>query len=301
MTYPFIVRWTSCVALGLLTLMGTPAWAVYSCSVSATSIGMLYVGSNVDANGTATLTCTRAGTDANTLSYRLKADNGLNFDGNRRVRLNATADYLRYSLSRGTVAGGAATCQDSSTWFAPATGTVDVITGTLNFGAALTQSVTWGYCLRVRVGSGGNPNSPTAGVYTDNVNIFAQYPNNDGGALTAPATITYQMAVSNQCVFNSFPATMNFSYTSFSPAPQVIAQAFNLLCSNALPWSVAVSPASATALGLNYTIAPSPASGTGTGNNQAVTLTGTIPANQSGTCATANCTVTQNHTVTITY
>jgi hypothetical protein len=285
-------------ALAMTALTSQQAWAVYSCNVTATSTGVIYVTpASQDSQGVATLTCTRDSGDATTLTYRLKADNGLHVTGTqRRVRLGTTGNYLRYSLTR------AAACGNASNWYAPATGTTNVVTGTLNFGAALSQSVNVSYCLRTRVGGGGNPAAPTAGVYDDTISIFGQFPNNNAGALTPAAPITYSVGVNNQCVLNSFPTRMVFNYTSFSPAPQVATQSFNLRCSNNLPWTATVSPAAATVLGLNYTVAVSPNVTTlGTGVNQPVTLTGTMPAGQAGTCNTGVCTGTQPHTVTITY
>lgn len=293
-----LLRSVAWPALAMTALTSQQAWAVYSCSVTASSTGVLYIAPTPqDSQGVATLTCTRASGDVATLTYRLKADNGLNVNGTqRRVRLAATANYLNYSLT------STAACGNASTWYAPATGVTSVVVGTLNFGAALSQSVNVPYCLRIRVGTAGNAAAPTAGVYTDTVNIFGQFPDSDAGALTAVAPITYNVGVTNQCVLNSFPTTMAFNYASFSATPQVVAQSFNLRCSNTLPWTVTVSPAAATVLGLNYTVAVSPAVTTnGTGADQAVTLTGTMPADQAGTCNTGTCSGTQAHTVTITY
>lgn len=288
----------------LAALAAAPAWAAYSCNVSTTSVGVIYTAANVDTNGTVSLTCTRGSGDANSLTYRIKADDGLNANTTapfRRARRGASANYLYYILRRGTAAGGAATCGNTTTWRAPATGTTNVITGTLSFGAALTATVTWGYCIRVRGTAGGNPAAPTAGVYTDSFNVFAQYPNNNAGALTSSVPASYTVGVNNQCVFNTFPTAMVFGYTSFSATAQTLNRTFELRCSNALPWSIAVSPASGTLLGLNYTLTRSPASGTGNGADQVVTLTGTLPAGQAGTCASATCSATQPHVVTITY
>ena len=120
--------------------------------------------------------------------------------------------------------------------------------------------------------------------------------------LTAVAPITYSVGVNNQCVFNSSPPAMAFNYSAFSPTAQTAVSTFNLRCSNALPWTVSVNPASAAVIGLKYGIAVSPSAVTiGTGANQAVTLTGTMDAGQAGTCALGTCTGTQVHTVTISY
>ena len=55
-------------------------------------------------------------------------------------------------------------------------------------------------------------------------------------------------------------------------------------------------------LGLNYTLALSSTGTTGTGFAQPYTVTGSIAADQAGTCSTGTCTATQTGvTVTITY
>lgn len=280
------------------TLFFSHSAHAYSCNVSVTSTGVLYTGSNVDSNGTVTLNCTRNTSEANTLTYRLKANDGLHQNGTqRRVQLSAPISYINYYLARGTAVGGSATCSNSSTWEAPATGTGSVITGTLSFGSNLNASALWGYCVRVRSTSP----SPTAGTYTDIVQVTGQFPNSDSGTLTTPSPLSYTVGVGNQCVFNTFPTDINFAYTSFSTTAQTSSQTFSLRCSNTLPWSLSVTPASSTLLGLNYNLSLSPTSGTGTGLNQTATLTGTIPAGQAGTCSTAVCTGTNMHTVTITY
>ncbi len=277
-----------------------PAWAAYDCNVSVTGVGVLYTTSpvNQDANGTVTITCTRDVSDANTLTYRIKADDGLNPNGTqRRVRRGTSGNRLDYFLRRGTAVGGAASCGNSTNWMAPATGNTQVIRDTLDFGTALTASDTWGYCIRMR----GNQGNPTAGSYTDVVQVFAQYPGTNAGVLTSSVSLNYAVGVSNQCVFSTFPTSMVFNYTSFSATPQVLSQSFDLRCSTSLPWSLALSPAGGTLLGLNYTLGLSPTSGTGTGADEAITLTGTLPAGQSGTCASGSCSDTQSHVVTITY
>ena len=292
-----ILRMAACAPM----LLGGHAWAVHSCSVSVTGTGMIYVqGVNAnDAAGTVVLTCTRSASDANTLTYRIKAEDGLQPQGNqRRVQLGATTNRLDYSLSRGTTAGGSASCANTSNWQAPANGTNDVITGTLNFGSGLTASVTWGYCIRVR----GNQGAPAAGIYTDLVGVFAQYPDNNGGALSPVASLNVSVGVSNQCVFSAAPGMMSFNYTAFAPVAQTASTSFDLRCSNGLPWSVSVSPDSATLQGLRYSIAASPDSGVGNGNSgQTVTLNGSMPAGQAGTCPAASCSAQQAHTVMITY
>lgn len=290
-------RWLA----GICLMVFSPfAHAVYSCTVAATDTGLLYqTPTPNDVTGSATLTCTRSSSDANSLTYRLKASDGLSASATnpiRRVRLGSTANYLFYSLRRGS------SCNNNTDWRAPATGTSNVQTGTLNFGASLTTSTTLSYCIRVRVNAGGNPASPAAGVYSDSFNIVAQYPNSDAGALSPIEPVTMTVGVSSQCVFNTYPGNLVFNYTAFSSSAQTATTSFMLRCSTGLPWSISVNPSPATLLGLQYQIAASPTSGTGNGNTgQAVTLTGTMPMGQAGTCSSASCAGSQTHSVIITY
>lgn len=280
-------------------IFSKPAQAAYSCNVSVTSLGVIYSQSgNVDANGTTTINCTRSSGDANSLSYRIKADNGLNASGSQlRVQSGASGNYINYSLARGSSVGGSANCSNSTNWDAPATGTSNVITGTLNFGANLSASAVWGYCVRVRPATP----APASGIYTDTVQVFGQYPNSNAGTLTASSPLNYSVSVGSQCLFGTIPSSLSFDYTSFSVTNQTASGNFNVLCSNTLPWTVSVTPANDTLLGLNYNLSLSPTSGTGTGLNQLITLTGTVPAGQSGSCNTAVCTASKVHTVTISY
>lgn len=298
-THPF-ASWRAIAGGALLLCLSPIAHAAYSCTVTATSTGLIYqTPTPRDVTGTATLTCTRSSGDPSTLSYRLKATDGLHASGSnpiRRVRLGSTLNLLFYSLRRN------ASCNNNTNWRAPASGNGSVATGTLNFGTGLVASTTLTYCIRVRVNAGGNPASPAAGVYTDTFNIFAQYPNSNGGALSPDAPVLMTVGVSNQCIFNTYPGSLVFNYTAFSTTAQTASTSFLLRCSTGLPWSISVSPSVATLLGLQYQIAPSPASGGGNGNTgQAVTLTGTMQAGQAGTCAAPSCVGSQAHTVFISY
>ncbi len=300
------MTWFKRFFFAILALLCLPTWAAFSCNMTTASVGVIYANANRDTNGSVTITCTRDPLiDAASLSYRIKADDGSNPRATapfRRLERGTTATYLNYILLRGTVVGGAATCGNGTTWRAPLTGVANVIQGTLTFTTgASSASAIWGYCVRVRGTAGGNPAAPTAGIYEDSFLVTAQYPNSDAGDLSPSVPAAYTVGVNNQCVFNTFPTGMSFNYTSFSATAQVQTRNFDLRCSNTLPWSLAVSPASNVLLGLTYNIAVTPAAGNGTGNDQIITLTGTIPANQAGTCSGSSCTATQGHTVTITY
>lgn len=293
-TWTFLLK----LAAACLLLAGGSAHAVYSCSLSITDTGVIYNQGNnsrTDATGTVTITCTRdVSTDANSLTYRIGADNGLWYNNGLQTRLGATNNYLDYTLTRGATVGGSATCADTTNWSAT---TTTVMNGTLAFGASASASATWGFCLRVR----GNQGNPTAGTYTDAVGVYAQYPATTNGAITPPATLNYSIGARNVCVLNSFPTDMSFSYNSFQAAAQTRTQTIAVACSNNLPWTVAVAPTTGTLLGLNYTMTRAPVSGTGNGAAQNIVITATMAAGQQGRCTTSTCSASQAHTITISY
>ena len=98
-----------------------------------------------------------------------------------------------------------------------------------------------------------------------------------------------------------------FNYTSFGSA-QNPSSSFNVRCTNQLPYTLALdgtgSGGTTTALGLDYVLTLSSTSGTGDGNQQPYTISGSMIAGQSGTCALPNpgiCSSTVGRQLTISY
>lgn len=284
------------VVAAALVVFGAPSHAAYSCSVTATPISALItmnwlLTTSQDVTGSATVTCTRASSDANTLGFWLKATDGLNSDGSspyRRVRRGSASSYMDYYLRR------EATCANSTNW--RATDAANAHTGSMSFGSSLVASVAVPYCVRFPTAY-----FPTAGHYTDTFEIYVQYPGNNAGAISPSASVPVTAGLGEQCVFHTYPGNMVFNYTAFSATTQTASTSFMLRCNSSTPWSISVSPAIATLLGLRYQVSASPTSGSGNNSGQAVTLTGTMQAGQAGTCTTGVCNATQSHTVTIEY
>lgn len=115
-----------------------------------------------------------------------------------------------------------------------------------------------------------------------------------------PVNFTVQATVQSACSLTT-PANLVFNYIAMGGAVAAIGGAFNVTCTGSLPYTVAVSPTSGTLVGLNYTLGLTSASSTGTGTAQANAVTGSMVAGQAGTCATASCTASATHTVTISY
>lgn len=129
-------------------------------------------------------------------------------------------------------------------------------------------------------------------------------------AQATPATGTFNVGITltSACAIDTSTTAATFGYTSMQATPATFSSAFKVTCTNGLPIvsvgldSTAVTDNS-TNLGYTLTLGAAPAAGTGIA--QSVTLTGSMAANQSGTCATATCTnaasTNKTRTVTVTY
>jgi hypothetical protein len=118
--------------------------------------------------------------------------------------------------------------------------------------------------------------------------------------INQPFNVTVNLTSS--CTMTA-PTPVAFTYTSFQPtAATSTGGAFSVSCTNTLPYTVAITGASTSVIGLTYALALSAASGTGNGSAQSFTINGTMASGQAGTCATATCLGTDStHTVTVTY
>lgn len=273
----------------LALLSAAQAHAAYSCNVTVTAIFVVYDPNSAvqnDTAGTYTINCTRAATDANTLAWRMGVNNGLNAGGgfNRVVRTGAQRyNYDTYRLQPYTAA---------NIW---ANGATTRFTGTLSFGTGLTASATSPFYI---VMAGSQPVQP-AGTYTDTVTVTLQ---TSTGTNLDTATMSVTVRTDNQCQISSPPGNVTFTYTSFQASAATASTTYNVRCTTALPYTMALDSFSGTLLGLPYTLAISPsASGTGTGASQTYTINGTIAAGQAGTCATAACSGSQVRTLTLTW
>lgn len=294
----------------IVCLAGLPdrADAGYACSLAPRDVDLIT--STTASSSTSrplTLTCTRASSDANTLTYTIGADPGLNSAaGQRRVRLVGTR--IAYQLNRATTLTGLPSClTGSSNW---TTSSPNLISGTLSFGSSLTTQATWQFCASML----STPSQP-AGVYTDTVMLTATYPATGPLRQSASAPLSVEAGIRTACLIVIPSAAIALNYTANGPT---VANARNIgfACNTGVAWTAGLlNPASPAApkvttlngqslLGLTYSLTVSPVSGTGNGNNltpQNVSVTATVPGGQWGTCATATCTGSTTHTLVIEY
>lgn len=279
---------TNAIAFNCTGLTVTAVTAVYSPTVAGDNIS----------TGSYSFTCTREPGDAAVLSYSLAADNGLYPGGGsnraRRIPTNAAERY-QYELYKSSP------YVPANRWQAQVTPSLR-FTGTINFGA-VGSSVTVGplpFILRVP----GSQTVDPAGTYNDTIIVTLRE-----GNTTFIASTNFNVAIitTNSCQISSPPDTVNFNYTSFQTTAATATTNFDARCTTALPYDVKVSTPTGPVLGLTYTLSVSPSSvsdmksATGTGLPQNHIIYGSIPANQSGVCATSTCTDTAAQTITISY
>lgn len=270
------------VVLAPLGLVAQTAQAVISCSISSPGFFAVYdstLALPTDTTSSVTINCSRALADASSLTFKLNADNGLSPTGQtNQASLLTLIKYNEYQDAAFSVLWGLSP---------PAK---NAISGTINFGSGTTATVTVPFYSRIAAGQ-----AAAAGNYTDIVTMILTY-----GTATALATHTVLISTIPQCQISSPPGNIVFTYTSFQPTAALASTTFATRCTTALPYSMSLD-ADTPALDLSYSLVLPVTSGTGTGVAQTYTISGTIPANQAGTCAAATCTATTARTLTITF
>ncbi|MFS2035505.1 spore coat protein U domain-containing protein [Polaromonas sp. CT11-55] len=275
-----------------LSLLGTAqAMAALVCNATATPVQMVYFENDpspTDGAWTVTINCSRGPTDPTTSAYTLRADDGFNpgaGSSNQAVNGTGTANQMAYDLFR-TAPGNGEWGYTNATDFA----------GTVNFGTALTASVTHVFYSRIAAGLNKN-----AKVFTDTVTMRLRYDNGPGNTDVFP---TFPVSINNQsvCLLSTPPGNVVFNYTSFQATPATASAAYAVRCTIGETYTMALDATAGTLLSLNYSLALSnPGGQTGTGFPQNFTINGTIAAGQSGTCGGATCTSAVSRTLTVSY
>lgn len=260
------------------------AQAAITCSLSNTNTYPLYDPSLNAPNrsqGIITLICTRLTSDPGSFSYWVGIDQG---GASRALTRQTGTDTLSYGVHRDV--------GYNNTWNDTNRG----VTGTLIFGASMAASATLVYYFRVTKKQTGKP----AGLY-DDASIATLRFTDQNGSFLAATTLAPVVSILTECRISSTPAPLVLNYTSFSASAVTANTSFAVSCTITTPYTLALDATSGTALGLNYTLGLSAISGIGIGLPQTYSVTGTVAANQSGTCAGATCSATQARTITISY
>ncbi|MCY7371114.1 MAG: spore coat U domain-containing protein [Polaromonas sp.] len=280
-----------CLAVVLLAA-ATSAQAAITCNLSATGVtGNYTAAANTRLTGSLTVNCARLASDSGaTVTYYISMDQGEPPAGRNMTRQGGT-QLLAYTVFRNSSFTGSWTTGGGRAPNNTGNGGLDF---TINWNGALNSSATVPYYFEVAAGI-----TRPAGIY-DDVPTFSIFTTR-GGTLLGAASYVANISIVAECFFNSAIPAVTVNYPSFSATARTGSSSYSLSCTLSTPYTMAVTPTAGTLMGLNYTVAPSAASGTGSAFPQTYSVTATVPADQSGTCAVGACAATQAHQITITY
>ncbi len=276
-------RFAFLLAVLFAALAPCAASAAYNCSISSPGFSAAYDPTSPTTNVTQTqltITCTRSISDASTMDWSVRADNGLNPRGGGRNRAAFGRSRVNYDIFQdpacGTQWGGGA-----------------ALAGTLDFSGSLSATATvdyWG-CIPAR------QTRLRAGTYTDLVTMTLTY---GPFSSIASGTLGVNIATPASCRLTTPPAALVFNYAAFGPVVNA-STSYGVTCTSYLAYSMALDATSGTLLGLNYALTlPTPAA-SGTGVEQTFAIDGSIAAGQGGTCGAGSCSASQLRTLTVAY
>ena len=297
-------------ALGIALLLSvSPARAAITCSIGSPGFNALYdfiTATPNDNMSSYTINCSRLATDATKLNYIAFTDDGLYNNGaNNRAKLTTANQFIKYDFFTDATFG--------TNW----SKSTKCIIGSIDFGpSSLTASQTKPYFFRIPAAQTGIPQ----GSYLDTVTMYASY-----GSTTCASNATkdtsgsFTVAISNvpACEISVPPGNVAFTYTTFQATAAAANTTFSARCTTNLPYSMALDRTPNSGVypgvvsGLSYGLSIGTTAGgaailpgtslSGNGNAVPYYINGTMPANQAGSCASANCTLSDPRTLTISF
>ncbi len=232
------------------------------------------------------VTCTRQAGDPKSVTLAVAADSGLHASGtiNQAMLSNNALQYNNYTNAAYTLVWGTG----GSTLSVPLT---------FGTGAGASASATIPFYASIPAGQISAPAGGTTSPYTDSVGITLK----NGTTVIASSSFSVSVTINPACAFTTPPGAINLNYTSLQTVSATASTSFAARCTNTLPYTLSLDATTGTLLGLTYTLVVPAGTFTGTGVAQSYTINSAIAPGQAGTCATATCTGSVTHSVTITY
>ncbi len=229
-----------------------------------------------------TVTCTRQTGDLRKTTLTVTANSGMQPTGTinqAKTASGALLQYNNYTDAAYTLVFGTG----------GSTLSVPLVFGTVGSTATLTVA----FYARIPAGQISAP----AGTYTDLVTMTLK----KGTTVVTTGTFPVTATINPSCAVTTPPGAINLNYTSLQTTSSTASTSFAARCTNALPYTLSLDATSGMLLGLTYTLAVPAGTFTGTGVAQSYLINAGIAPRQAGTCATATCTGSVTHSVTITY
>jgi|JI10StandDraft_1071094.scaffolds.fasta_scaffold28904_7 hypothetical protein len=171
--------------------------------------------------------------------------------------------------------------------------------GTLSMpavGIAVTQTHPYWLCVS-------SVQSPTAfGTYSYSPIQWQLFesPVNMLKATSNPGSVNVNVTSNVGCTVNPAPSSITINYRALDRLSSA-STGFGVNCTAGAAYTMALSPASGTLLGINYSLALSAVAAAGNGALQLYSITATAPAGQTGSCTGTGCAASQVHTLTVSY
>ncbi len=232
------------------------------------------------------VTCTRtAGGDPTAVYLRANNSNSCGGGGNTEAVFSGSCiQYEIYSDSGCT-----------NVWTRGAPGVIPV--SFTSVGTATVNVPVWA-CITL---AGQSP-AAGAGTYLDTIAVQIRPNSNGTGTAYNSATLSGSIVFPATCSITSITPVAFGTYVAFRSTPLAATGGLITLdCTNKLPYTMSLDAYSGVVVGLNYSLALSTSSSRGTGPGQTHTISGSMPANQAGTCTGTSCSGTNVHTLTVTY
>lgn len=292
--------------LWLFALWSPSAEAAYHCpAVSASTIILTYNPANTAAaTGSYTFTCTRDSvlTDPANMPYTLDSNGG-----NHNVPANTLPDNVALTTDVSKKIHYSLLTDTGVDWFDPIydpNGNPGArINGTLLFGG-LSLSATASGSFSVRIAPG--QIVPRAGDYDDQVRTRLRVGANSKSlntttSVSATALFDVKVSTPESCVFSGAPGNIQLAYTSFQQVTSDTSSTFDIGCTKGTAYGIALDATSGTLMNLDYSLKLSAKNATGNGLAQTFTVSASMAAGQSGTCATGTCSANETRSITISY
>lgn len=268
-----------------------PAFAV-TCSISSTGLSTTHTPNAATPNITQsslTFTCSRGTLElVNYTDYSIAVNDGIHASGTQN-QAQSGSNIIQYETYQGSSCASTAWSASS-----PITGRLTMTNANTNYSVTINY---WG-CIPI------NQQVPV-GTYLDTVSMTATF-TDPIVVLTTTKTVsnTFPVSLTNPaiCLVTSISDVAFGTYVAFRNTDLTATPASVVLnCTPQLSYSLSLDANSGVVAGLKYSLSLSATSSSGIGPGQTQSITGSMPANQAGTCTTGSCTASDPRVLTITY
>ena len=279
------------IFVNLCLLSAAAHGGTFACAISSASgISLTYDPASTTqtlGTGTVAITCTKSGSNSDTVYYELGINGGINVSGLQSRAVDGVS-AINYNTWRDNAS--------SQVWNDISS---NRIKGSLSSNSSSTVYVNYYVSIPSMQNVG-------AGTYLDTQTIKLYQGVTASAASTdiSPKVQTFgvSLTVAAKCTLSSPPGDVHFNYTSFQTTASLASTSFAVTCLSNTTYTMALDSSTGALLGLTYSLSLNkPGTQTGNGFSQSATINGSMASGQSGLCNGASCTASETRTLTISY